>query len=76
MELIVTPPSGLPQRASIVLFVCEGYDKVEAVSESGLVCTTPKVFLCLCLFSSLLPLLVIGVDAAIQQGVKVNILGV
>ena len=32
--------SGLHQRASIVLGVCEGYDRVEAVSESALVCTT------------------------------------
>ena len=42
-ELIVTPPrvmshpfcyvSGLHQRASTVLGVCEGYDRVEAVSE-------------------------------------------
>ena len=49
-ELMVTPPSvmippfcctsGLHQRASIVLGVCEGYDTVEAVSESELVCTT------------------------------------
>ena len=43
-ELIVTPPrvmiqpfrfmSGLHQRVSIVLGVCEGCDRVEAVSES------------------------------------------
>ena len=74
-ELIVTPPnvmippfcctSGLQQRASIVLGVCEGYDTIEAVSESGLVCTTsnclplPLPFL---LFLSLFVLLLLLFD--------------
>ena len=41
---VMIPPfccaSGLHQRASIVHGVCEGYDTVEAVSESGLICST------------------------------------
>ena len=36
--------SGLHQRASIVLGDCDGYDRVEAVSEGGLACTNSLPF--------------------------------
>ena len=51
--------SGLHQRASFVLGVCEGYDSVEAVSEGGLVCTASDCLPLIVPFLLFLPLFVL-----------------
>ena len=48
----------LHQSASIVLGVCEGYDRVEEISEGGIVCTTSSC-LPFCFFLLFLPSLVL-----------------